>query len=328
MKINNLKLKKITALFLSVLISTLSLTTHIENNVIAINNTQTYTVFSSSGTYKRNYTLQANPVQDNSRDIIGIDDRYSDNRLSGVVKIYTSSSTGTGFFVDEHTIATAAHCVFNEETGNFNNSYSKISSICIYDENGRSKQLIRSAYEVHIPNEYISRRMNNNNNNNNNDNSYYLYDYALITISEDLDNIDDYLNFNLGVATDNIAGSSLPIYTTGFPSDKTGKYTCPGKVTSIENGCLNSKVIGDDKNIITNLDVISGQSGSPIYTYTEYNNQKYYTVIGIAAYSHAECIDQNGNISNEGLVKQMSNCGPKMTTELLHFYKNNSNIEW
>lgn len=320
MNTNNLTLEKITALFLSLLISILSLTIYMDNRVVATNSSQSYTVFSASGTYKRSYTLQANPVQDNSRDIIGNDDRYSDNRLSGVVKIYTSSNIGTGFFVDEHTIATAAHCVFNGDTGNFNNSNSKISSIRIYDENGNSKQLIRSAYEIHIPNKYISNYMNNSN--------YNSYDYALITISENIDNIDAYLNFNLGVTTDKIAGSSLPVYTTGFPSDKTGKYTCQGTITMMEEGCLKSEIIGDDRNIITNLDVIGGQSGSPIYTYTEYNNQKYYTVIGIVAYSHAECIDQNGNISTQGLVKQMSNYGPRITTELLHFYKNNSNIEW
>lgn len=89
MNTHNLTLEKIAALFLSLLISILSLTIYMDNRVVATNSSQSYTVFSASGTYKRSYTLQANPVQDNSRDIIGNDDRYSDNRLSGVVKIYT-----------------------------------------------------------------------------------------------------------------------------------------------------------------------------------------------------------------------------------------------
>ncbi|MDE6019650.1 MAG: hypothetical protein K2H01_01455 [Ruminococcus sp.] len=96
----------------------------------------------------------------------------------------------------------------------------------------------------------------------------------------------------------------------------------------MENSCLQSETMDYDRNIITNVDVAAGQSGSPLYTYTEYDNKKYYTVIGIIAYSHTECIDENGNISTSGLVTQMVNYGPRITTEILHFYKNNPNIDW
>ena len=52
----------------------------------------------------------------NARAVIGDDTRVVDFSKSGVVKINFTASNGesywgTGFVVDEHTIATAAHCV-------------------------------------------------------------------------------------------------------------------------------------------------------------------------------------------------------------------------
>ncbi|MBQ8688630.1 MAG: trypsin-like peptidase domain-containing protein [Ruminococcus sp.] len=291
----------------------------------SINSDMGYTIFNASGAYVDEYTLVSNPVKDNSREIIGVDNRYSDNALLGVVKIFTDYQVGTGFFVDAHTIATAAHCLFDYQNGTFSNSKVQISSICVYDESGNRIKTIRSAYNVHIPNNYITKCKNDSTKN-----ESYSYDYALITISEELG---EYANFNLGIATDNVINSSLPVYTTGFPSDKTGKQTCAGNIMSFECPCDRDDEMDYTRNTVFDMDVMDGQSGSPVYTYMEYGGEKYYTVIGIAGHGHTDYLrDENGQIvyGENGLAIETAtvNYGPRMTTELLHFYKNNPNIDW
>lgn len=258
----------------------------------AVNSGMGYTIFdAATGAYASSYYLDANPIQDNSRAVIGEDNRESDDTLSGVVKLYTNAGgLGTGFVVDAHTIATAAHCVFNKSTGSFNTTNASLNRIEIYDENGNVEKTITNMYEVHIPNAYISDVTNR-----------HLYDYALITVTDDLS---AYADFNLGIATDGIIGSNAVVKVTGFPGDKNGKWTASGNIVT-------NSVFDYDRRLIYNADTKSGESGSPLYVRSEYGENGYNTVIGI----HTSYIG-------------FANCGVRMTTELLHFYKNNSNISW
>jgi V8-like Glu-specific endopeptidase len=140
------RFRKTQALIMAIITFILTVTLYSSVEVNAVNTSQTYTIFNASGAYVDEYTLASNPVKDNSREIIGEDERYSDNTLSGVVKIYTNYIIGTGFFIDEHTIATAAHVVFNKTSGNYTNSQVQISEINVYNENGT----VAKKFEVHI----------------------------------------------------------------------------------------------------------------------------------------------------------------------------------
>lgn len=90
----------------------------------SVNELKNYTVFDAkTGEALDGYSLDPNPITDKSRVVIGEDTRYRDDSLPGVVKIINSDTlTGSGFVVDAHTIATAAHCVFDYQHGDFQNS--------------------------------------------------------------------------------------------------------------------------------------------------------------------------------------------------------------
>lgn len=60
-----------------------------------------------------------------------------------------------------------------------------------------------------------------------------------------------------------------------------------------------------------------GNSGGPVYVKTEYNGKEYAVVIGITTVATWG----GDNIYNGG-------GGVRMTTNLLHFYKNNPNIAY
>lgn len=316
------RFRKTQALIMAIITFILTVTLYSSVEVNAVNISQSYTIFSAGGKYVDDYTLESNPIKDNSREIIGEDERCSHNALSGVVEIYTNYMRGTGFFIDDHTIATAAHVIFNKTTGDYTNSQVNILEIYVYNEDGDVAQTIRSAYHVHVPNNYID--------NCNNGYESFSYDYALITLSE---GFPQYANFNLGIPTDNIIDSSLPVYTTGFPSDKYGKQTCQGNVISFECSCDRDEEMDYERNLVFDMDVMDGQSGSPVYTYSKIGEMEYYTVIGIAGHGHTDYLrNENGNIVYDenglAIVVGTANYGPRITTELLHFFKNNPNITW
>ncbi|MBQ8515545.1 MAG: trypsin-like peptidase domain-containing protein [Ruminococcus sp.] len=321
--------KKLVSAFVAVLMLVLSVTSYASMEVSAVNTRKTYKAFDAdSGAALYSYYLDTNPYEQNTREVIGEEDsREVDNTLSGVVKINVydgySTSYGTGFVVDDHTIATAAHVVFDYDSdGTLQNTGCSISSILLYDVHGNLAQeiLIEDIYEVHVPVEYINIATADHD-----DLSRHNYDYALITVGVDLT---DYANFNFGIMRDEIinrAGDETKdIFCTGFPPGWYGqKATGSGDITSVE-----------DRIFVHDIDAEDGQSGSPIYVITRYDGNTYYTVIGMhVATIYKYTIDEEGNIVYEyqyndrgflDLVPE-ANKGVRMTTELLHFYKNNPN---
>lgn len=271
----------------------------------SVNSGMGYTIFdATTGAYASSYYLDANPIQDNSRDVIGEDDRYGHDALNGVVKIIKDDTTfDTGFVVDAHTIATAAHCVFSYGSGTFQNANKVIDKILILDNNGVIEMEITGMYEIHVPNAYISSA----------NEAKRCYDYALITVTEDLS---DYICFDLGIMTDGMMQDSEKVYSTGFPKkandvyvndaiDLHQKFTGEGYITS------ESELGTAARRFCHTTNTYSGNSGGPVYVVKEYNGTTYNTVIGI----HTRADNQK----NQGI---------QMTTELLHFYKNNPNISW
>lgn len=218
---------------------------------------------------------------------------------NGVVKLlgYTDEldpDVGSGFVVDSHTIATAAHCVMAREPADpFLNCEPQITTVFVFNGNSDVEITINNIKEIHIPRSYA---VDGNSS----------YDYALITVEEDLT---DYEMFNLGFPLDSITESSATVYVTGFPEKyndiyevntdtKHTMYTGSGAILNITK-----------TSVIHAADSTGGNSGGPIYLSTTFQNKTYYSVIAILT---------------GGGGKQ--NSGTRITTNLLHFYKNNPNI--
>lgn len=256
------------------------------SNVGASNTKRGYRIFNAqTNEYKCSYSLSALSSTDISRSVIGPDGREIDWSKSGVCKIITSTgSWGTGFVVDEHTIATAAHCTYDKI----------IAEILLFDSNG-NLELSATPVEYHVPIYYINQP---------NDDDKYRYDYSLLTVEEDLS---DYVCFNLGTTLDSFGTSNASLKVTGFSGDLNNTLSVHTNYTGIGN------ILSlDDMQLFYNADTYGGNSGGPVYITETRLGNIYNTVLAI--HTHKEHGDSAGNR------------GTRITTDLLHFYYNNSNI--
>ena len=303
-KIKFLNARRCVAVFMAMLITVLSFSYTNNNRTNATNSNITYFVYDAKTGDKipnRNYMLLKLNSSDKERTVIGNEDRKIDWSKSGVAKIITEYTKddrdycglGSGFVVSDHVIATAAHCINGR----------KISEILLFSNNGNTT-LHATPIEYHVP--YLFTKPINS------DEPYnYIYDYALIMVKEDLS---AYACFDLGVPLDNLKDKHSTVSVTGFPG-KVGKpneekivntltehkmYTGKGTIVGINN----------DK-ISYDTDSTGGNSGGPAYITEKVKDNEHYTVIAIHSYSGTT---QNG--------------GVRMTTDLIHFYKNNKNINW
>ncbi|MCM1505776.1 MAG: trypsin-like serine protease [Ruminococcus flavefaciens] len=281
--------KKITAVFIAMIIAVLSLS-YTGNRAEALNTSRKYYVYDAeTGNRKSEYTL--NPVSsiNNSRSVIGEDERVIDWTKSGVVKLMSPTYyLGSGFVVSDHVIATAAHCVYNKE----------IEEILLFDNNG-NVTLNATPVEYHVPYSYVN-------------NNSYIYDYALITVKEDLSS---YACFDLGVPLDSFANGKSVVSVSGFPQDigKTGETVVVNTKTEhmkyTGNGIVSDK---NDSILFYKADTCGGNSGGPVYITESDNGKTYYTVVAVHT---------NGGYDE--------NSGIRITTDLIHFYtSNNTNINW
>lgn len=248
------------------------------------------------------YTLTPSPFSlsdgTNSRVKIGENDMnpsYGPEN-SGLVYI---SGIGTGFIVGDHQIATAAHCVCNE-----NSWYSLRINTC--DSNGCITDNKLNVVEVHVPTEYIENEELDLVYRNN------MYDYALITVSDDLS---DHVQFALGTAY-NVSAEDfarVPVYVTGYANELGLKhlYYAEGKIVDKDNSIDRLNNCTDI--ICYDIDTLDGDSGAPVYTITKINDQYVYTAIAV----------HHGGDSNYNC-----NWGSMITNYQLQFYKNNSNMNY
>lgn len=285
-----MKLKKISNAIVAVVVTVLmcllsTVTPTYSVSAANVNTSCVYYKYTGSGTYVSQYTLSPVGVVQtptvSTYSIIGDDDRYMDFSKNGVVRL--ASNGGTGFVVDEHTIATAAHCVYNRTTG----SAVPVTKIDFYSTSNSATnptpvKTITEVESIHIPRNYITQS------------SFRNYDYALITVEDDLS---DYLCFNLGYPMDSLEDADRDIYVTGFPGESFDvMHTGVGDILRCKEFVIDF-----------DADVTGGHSGGPAYVVTVFQNKVYYTVVAIV--THAV-----GNIYNYGT---------RMTTNLLHFYLNN-----
>lgn len=304
MKLVNLKNgKRFVFLLLSLTIFLFSFYPYMEitnTTVIAVdsvNNHRAYRLYDA--TTKRlvkKYTLQLlDDTNVNSRSVFGSDGRFVDFTKNGTVEIFGSGTVGTGFIIDAHTIATAAHCVYSK--GESYGSVNYTSKILVFNTDGSIAMTVTNIKQIHIPDLYISTSGGSN-----------AYDYALITVEEDLS---EYAMFNLGVMMDSFRGSGKTISITGFPGIVNDQVVQANTMYTGNGVIINRNDFDVDKQIFFTNDSTPGNSGGPIYFTTTFNNKTYYTVIGIVSASGQEF-----------------NIGTRITTDLLHFYKNNPNISW
>ncbi len=254
-----------------------------------------YTISSASETTYTLYSLNEIP----NRVIIGNDDRTPESGLAGVVKITNSNgSTGTGFVVDSHTILTAAHVIYKRS----NHSFSSSVTCDIYVNNTPLAVPI-NVTELHVPVSFTTDGIN--------DTASSIYDYAIITVSNDLSS---FINFDLGILRNNVSNFNNDIYVTGFGgASDLNNYPISTNLQNVKStgmGNLLPSISGVWNNCIYyDVDIVGGDSGGPVYMINDDGSK---TVIGINTAQHAST--------------PLYNLGTRITPDILHFVYNNSNL--
>ncbi len=163
---------------------------------------------------------------------------------------------GSGFIIGNHTIATAAHCVFQQMSNDFVDF-----KIRIYDEDGQSELKTVRPTAIHIPKTFFDY-----------DGAYTKEviesDYALIYVKEDLS---EYNKFNLGITLDHYVDMGWSVMVSGFPT----LSFADNKIRVISRGRIypNSTT---EKRFEFSAKTASGFSGGPIF----FNETYHYTENG------------------------------------------------
>ncbi len=283
------------------------ITSSVQQPIDTLNNTPTsrrFVVFNADGSFNRYYLLSYTDYSNtassnNTRALYDPTSQTEDWSNKGVAKIMCSTAEnsigylGTGFVVGPHTIATAAHVVFANDT----DTAPPLSSILLFDSEQNEHHF--TPVESHISFSYYSSVGQSNHN-----------DYALITVEEDLS---DYMSFNLGAITDTANSASLPISVVGFPSNYEDfiENSPSLNTNSLHNEMLSEGILTSEPNIDNiyhNAYTSKGYSGAPIYTTEILNGKTYRTVIGI-------------HVARGGV-------GIRMNSQVLKFLKSNPNIRY
>ena len=163
--------------------------------------------------------------------------------------------TGTGFVVDDHVIATAAHVVLDV----YKHLY--YPTIKLHNEDGTLSNTTLTPVEVHLPLNYVKHQCQAEN------------DYALLTVTQDLS---DLPHFSIGDCYNLFSPhfSTIPLFVTGNPGtlykdtpyeiDNTTArklYSESGHACTTNNAAVS----------VLSCDVVvsDGDSGGPIYTITK-----------------------------------------------------------
>lgn len=235
-----------------------------------------------------------------------VDDRVPDKTNSAVVW----TTTGTGFIVDDHIIATAAHCVYDH-------GFEPIMDIKIYSEDGSKLLTQVSAAEIHVPNAYI----HYSNSHEPKENKLAReYDYALIYTIQDLS---EYGVLPLAVPTDNFMTSNANVNISGYPGATTSNPYADGNTRLHSNGNVMDirehniidpdNMLSFERQIMCSTYSSDGNSGGPMYIATRCLGKYYKTAIGI----------ETGGIARTDYRRSY---GVRVTSDLLLFYYNNPNI--
>ncbi len=219
------------------------------------------------------YTLSAAPPMESSPAMVSNNNEYTqyyDTENTNVVRLCTSGGVGSGFIVDDHVIATAAHCVIGDDR-----NFIVPTSIDIYDAAGLHVIDHATPLEIHVP--YIYYRSGAASPN-------YSFDYALIYVEE---NLGDYGKWSLGISTNDFLHAQNTVTSTGFANvdGEFRRYFSTG--VTIPFGQNNSTYY----KIESTAQGYSNKEGGPTYFTTDGNNP-IKSVVGINSMYGA-----NGNVN-------------------------------
>lgn len=246
---------------------------------------------------------------------------YPENRLpdgdqSVVYLKIGNNARGSGFIVDSHCIATAAHCLYG------GSGFASSIQVIVCNSDFSNPILTCNAVSVHIPRYYVSTTANQS--------FKDAYDYGLIYVEEDLS---EYGIFDLGIARDEFLASNTQVVASGFPGKRNETSTSTGILTTSRYYSLGNIETFNVTNDINNFSnsralrfqatcvVSGGDSGGPVYAITYLNGKRYDTVIGIATGGGYNSDPENGDSPGYS-----GTFGVRITTNLLHFYLNNEYI--
>lgn len=237
------------------------------------------------------------------------DDRVRDTDTS-VVQV--TPSGGTGFIIGDNMIATAAHCVYNANTGSFVDNLQIVVRDIPYSNISREVKRC-NVVEAHVPLSFMNAAITD-------DDTRSRYDYAIIYVEEDLS---EYGIFDLGVPSTEFMGTNTGITISGFPSETASNPSAGNMALYKDTGVIKDISIRD--NTIVNHRIMStayasgGNSGGPVYMTSTFGGEEYRTVIGIHTSSGYCDYDSDG-------VEERVALGTRITPSLLRFYFNNEYI--
>ena len=257
-------------------------------------------------------SFNSNSVPSEPREIVGDDDRLPSlgAENTGIVRL---QNIGTGFIVGDHVIATAAHNVYTRYFygGYFN---SATPTIHPYNANGTiDSSTTFIPIEVHVPYNYGYL------------DDFEPYDYALITVSDDLS---DYMHFTLGT-TYNVSSanySNIPLYVLGpVLSSEEFSINNEDDLYYGQGYIVNENIAASDEILYYDCDTLHGDSGAPVYTITKVTSGEqtyyYYTVVAI----HICCNQTQSEMNPSNTGPNLWNGGSRITKYQLQFFDEDSN---
>lgn len=281
-----------------------------ELTVPSMDTYRNYTIYNYENKSTSSYTLTANvELLSLENEVMATveDDRIDDRvRATDTSVVQVTPGGGTGFIIDDHIIATAAHCVYSEK----NNSFYENTQIVVRGApySNISMELDRcNVVEVHVPQMYL-------------DSYDRKYDYALIYVEEDLS---EYGMFDMGISSYEFMDTQTTLTISGFPAKTASNESAGNMALYKDDGIVYN--IGSyipawgDSMIICDAFASSGVSGAPIYMTSSYGDVDYRTAVGICI--GAILIDYDGDGEQEYI-----SIGVRPTSNQLRFYYNNNYI--
>ena len=262
------------------------------NYSIPNDSTRSYIKYDCDTGTQSTYTLsQASPAAATALD----DDRVIDSSSNAqcIVRLEYNGGQGSGFIVDDHVIATCAHCLYNDGNSTFYTNY----SIKVYNAAGTSVVATYHPKELHVPTSFSTTFMPD------------VYDYGLIYVEEDLS---AYGNMALGTITNNFKNTPQTVCASGFPAEVNGEDADGNRYYS--SGGMHTGLTTDGL-IACYTYVSEGDSGGPVYIEYTLKGETFRSAVGIVT-AHFENPQEETEYCH----------ATRVTLPLLRFYNSNSNI--
>ncbi len=297
-----MKFRRMISVLTAMVISTAALGSMTASSSVSDRNRLYYEFSYETEQVTSTYTLLHNPVDSTSARTVTLPDDRVLYENSGIVYLsfkFTDSEgvstgyRGTGFIIGDHTIATAGHNVYSSDLSVFSTDM----RVKLYDGDGNYIETV-DAVEAHTPYQNMLGSGN--------------HDYALITVEEDLST---YEHFNLGVMVDSAQNSTaIPMAVAGFPGSV---YNADNEAEStydlyIDYGSPGT--MSDYRIYYNGIDTSGGQSGGPAFVTTTYmldddSSTAVTTRTAVGIHTHGTYCT-------------------RITSEMIAFFRNNSNISY